>query len=63
MSLCRCDTGSVPDKNREFAELVGIPEPEDWMCSYDFATDPRLVLREIKRLGKLDEFLFHRFGD
>jgi len=62
------------DKNREFADLVGICRgkieygPHGLSCcdkckEYhpanipDYAADPRLVLREMKRIGKLEEFL------
>uniref|UniRef100_A0A6H1ZZ56 Uncharacterized protein n=1 Tax=viral metagenome TaxID=1070528 RepID=A0A6H1ZZ56_9ZZZZ len=46
------------DPNREFAELLGLPEDEDWMCPVDFVVDPRFVLREMRKREDWPEFAF-----
>ncbi len=52
-----------PENDRIFAEMVGIPWDihEGWYGNFsknpDYAADPRLVPREMERIGKLGEFL------
>jgi len=59
------------NKNQELHELLGLEWIEDWVLTNsegttvriprednpDYATDPRLVLREMEKQGMLKEFL------